>query len=34
MCETMNDGKEKYTKMLGTLNILLKDEEPQLTGNP
>ena len=34
MRETMNYGKRKYTKMLETLNSLLKGEEQQLTGKP
>ena len=30
----MNDDKEKYTKMMETLNIVLKGEEKQLIGKP
>jgi elongation factor 2 len=30
----MNDDKEKYTKMMGTLGIVLKGDEKDLTGKP
>merc|ERR1719181_431204 len=30
----MNDDKDKYTKMMGTLGIVLKGDDKQLTGKP
>ena len=34
MRAVMNDDKEKYEKMLGTLNIVLKGDDKLLTGKP
>merc|ERR1711988_482622 len=34
MTAIMNDNKEKYEKMMGTLGVVLKGDEKQLTGKP
>merc|ERR1711881_641484 len=34
MTAIMQDKKEKYEKMMGTLGIVLKGDEKQLTGKP